>query len=72
MPITTYSPLVIQPSYTDIAEAEPEKPDRLLSHYLSGTERKPYYTCKWCFVEIKTTYFKYLKHRGVPKDEVTG
>jgi len=69
MPITTYSlsPKEIQPSsYTDVPEddPQPEKPDRRLSHYLPGTERSPYYTCKWCFVEIKNTYFKYLKHRG--------
>jgi len=38
---------------------------RNLSHYLPGTERNPYYTCKWCFVQIRNTYFKYLKHRGV-------
>ena len=46
-------------------ETEPPTDRRLLSHYLPGTERNPYYTCKWCFVDIKNnTYFKYLKHRG--------
>jgi hypothetical protein len=39
--------------------------NRLLNHILPGTERLPYYTCRWCRAEIKNTYFKYLKHRGV-------
>jgi len=39
--------------------------NRLLNHILPGTETLPYYTCKWCYAEIKNSYFKYLKHRGV-------
>ena len=53
MPIQKY-----QPETT--TEAKPVQP---LSHYLPGTEREPYYTCKWCYTEIKNSYFKYLKHR---------
>lgn len=32
------------------------------SHYVVGTESKAYYTCKFCFCEIKNSYFKYIKH----------
>ena len=35
------------------------------SHFLIGTENDPYYTCKFCFCQIKNTYAKYVKHHTV-------
>ena len=34
-------------------------------HYVVGTENRPYYTCKFCFGEIRNTYIKYLSHSAV-------
>ena len=54
--------------YTQPAAEATEAPTvtdrRRMSHYRPGTENKPYYNCKWCSVEVKNTYFKYIKHIG--------
>jgi hypothetical protein len=39
-------------------------PDPSITHILPGTEGSSYYVCRWCRVDVKNTYFKYLKHHS--------
>ena len=39
------------------------------SHFLIGTENDAYYTCKFCYNQIKNTYTKYVNHHAVCFDK---